>query len=62
MSAAEIILELPKLSETDRRAIRESLLGIANQNPEVASCNQTALEGAQLFDRMEEEDARRSPR
>ena len=46
MSAAEIIRELPKLSEADRRATREGLLEIANTNPDVALCNQAALEGA----------------
>jgi hypothetical protein len=53
MSATEIIKELPKLSEADRRAIREVLLDIANANPDVALCNQTALEGAMMLDRME---------
>ena len=52
MSAAEIIRELPKLSEADRRAIREVLLEIANENPDVALCNQAALEGAMMLDRM----------
>jgi hypothetical protein len=51
--ATEIIKELPKLSEADRRAIREVLLEIANANPDVALCNQTALEGAMMLDRME---------
>jgi hypothetical protein len=59
MSASEIIKELPKLSEAERRAIREGLLEIANQEPDVAVCNQAALEGALMLDRMEEEDARR---
>jgi hypothetical protein len=36
MSAAEIIRELPKLTEADRRAIREGLLEIANANPDIA--------------------------
>ena len=62
MSAAEIIRELPKLTDADRRAIREVLLNIANQNSDVALCNQTALEGALLLDRMEDEDARRKSR
>ncbi len=59
MSAADIIRELPKLTEADRRAIRERLLDIANQNPDVALCNQAALEGAMIFDGMEDDDARR---
>jgi len=55
MSASEIIRELPKLTEADRRAIREALLELANENPDVALCNQTALEGAIMLDRMEDE-------
>ena len=62
MSVAEIIKELPRLTEADRRAIREVLLEIANQNPDIALCNQTALEGALMLDRMEDEDARRQSR
>ena len=62
MSAQEIIRELPKLSEADRRAVRDMLLAIANENPDVALCNQTAHEGAMMFDRMEDEDARRQSR
>jgi hypothetical protein len=55
MSVAEIIKELPKLTEADRRAVREVLLEIPNQNPDIALCNQTALEGALMLDRMEDE-------
>ncbi len=59
MSAAELIEELLKLSETDRRAIRDAHIEIANENPDVALSNRTALEGAMMLDRMEDEDARR---
>ena len=62
MSAIEIIRELPRLNEADRRAIREVLLELANSNPDVALCNQAALDGALLLDRMEDEDARRQSR
>lgn len=62
VSAAEIIKELPKLNEAERRAIREVLLELANRNEDVASCNQSALEAAMMFDRMEDEDARRKSR
>ena len=62
MSATEIIQELPRLSEAERRHIREVLLEIANENPDVALCNQVALEGAQLLDRLEDEDARHPSR
>jgi hypothetical protein len=59
VSASEIIKELPKLSEAERRAIRESLLEIANQDSDVAICNQSALDGARMLDRMENDDAQR---
>ena len=58
MSAAQIIAELPKLSEAERRAVRQKLLELAAENSDVELCNQSALEGAQMLDRMEEEDAR----
>ena len=57
MSTAEIIKELPNLPEADRRAIREVLLGLANEDPDVVLCNQTALEGAMMLDQMESDDA-----
>jgi hypothetical protein len=50
--------ELPKLTDAERRAIRQRLLDLANQDPDVALCNQAALEGAMMFDRMEDDDAR----
>ena len=62
MSAAEILNELPKLSEVERRAVRQKLLELAAENEAVALCDQTALEGAMILDRMEAEDARRQSR
>lgn len=62
MSATDIIKELPKLSERERRAIRQSLLDIANQDEDIAACNETALEGAMMLDRLENEDAQRKSR
>jgi hypothetical protein len=59
MSAAQIIEELPKLSEADRRAVRQKLLELAAENRDIESCDQAALEGALILDRLEEEDARR---
>ena len=58
VSASEIIRELPKLIEAERRAIRVGLLEIANQDPDVALSNQSALEGALMLDRLENDDAR----
>ena len=62
MSATDIIKELPRLSEQERRAIRQVLLDIANQDAEIAACNQAALEGAMMLDRLEDEDAQRKSR
>jgi hypothetical protein len=59
MSAAEILKELPKLTEADRRAVRQRLLELAEENEAVALCDQAAVEGAMMLDRMEDEDARR---
>lgn len=58
MSAAEIINELPKLSEVERRAVRQKLLELAEEDEDVRLCNQAALEGALMLDLMEDEDAR----
>jgi hypothetical protein len=61
VSASEIINELPRLSERERRAVREKLLELAAENEEIRQCNQVALEGAMMLDRLEEEDARNKP-
>jgi hypothetical protein len=58
VSALAIIRELPKLIEAERRAIRVGLLEIANQDPDVALSTQSALEGALMLDRMENDGAR----
>jgi len=57
MSAAEIIEELPRLTEVERRAVRQRLSELAAESEDIALCNQAALEGAIVLDRMEEEDA-----
>ena len=57
MSAAQIINELPKLTEAERRAVREKLLELAQENQDIAACNQAALDGALMLDRMEDKDA-----
>lgn len=62
MSATEIINELPRLTEAERRAIREKLSELAAQNEDIELCNQAALQGAIMLDRMEDEDARRQSR
>jgi hypothetical protein len=62
MSAMEIIQELPTLTELERRAVRQMLLDVANQDEDIATCNQSALEGAMILDRMEDEDAQHKSR
>ena len=59
MSATQIIQELPKLTEADRRAVRQKLQELADENADIQICNEMAVEGALTLDRMEEEDARR---
>lgn len=62
MSAAEIIAELPRLTEAERRAVRGRLIELAIVDSDVEACDLAATQAAQSLDRMEEEDARRSSR
>ena len=62
MSATQIINELPKLTEADRRAVRQKLQELADENADIHLCNEMAVEGAMMLDRLEEEDARRDQR
>lgn len=59
VSAIEIIQALPKLSPAERRTVRRVLADVAAKEEDVQLCNQVATEAAMMFDRMEEEDARR---
>jgi hypothetical protein len=56
MSASEI------LNEAELRAARRKLAGFAAENADIAACDTAALAGAQLLDRMEEDDARHQSR
>lgn len=62
MSTTEIIEELPKLAEADRRAVRQKLQELADADADIEMGNRVATEGAMMLDRMEEEDARRIER
>jgi len=62
MGATEIINELPKLTEAELRLVRQRLLELAAQNHDIELCNQAALDGAMMLDRMEDDDARRQSR
>jgi hypothetical protein len=56
VSATEILEELPKLTEAERRAVRQKLLELAAENEDVRTCDQPATDGARLLDAMEDED------
>ena len=58
MSVAEIINELPKLSEAERRIVREKLVELSATNEDVRQCNEAALQGALMLDHLEEQYAR----
>jgi hypothetical protein len=56
VSALEIIEELPKLTERERRAVRQRLMELAAaENFDIAACNNSALQGAQMLDTLETE-------
>jgi hypothetical protein len=57
VSAAELINELPKLSKSEIRLVRQRLVELAAENSDIRACDEAALEGAIMLDRMEEEDA-----
>ena len=59
MSATEIIAELPRFNEAERRVVRERLSELAAQNEDIALCNHAATDAAMMLDRLEDEDARR---
>jgi hypothetical protein len=54
VSASEIIKELPKLSEAERRAVLKKLRELAVQDEDVRLCEQAAGEQAAELDRLEE--------
>ena len=54
MSASEIIKELPKLSEAERRAVLNKLRELAVRDEDVRLCEQAADEQAAELDRLEE--------
>ena len=55
MSATEIIKELPRLTEADRRAVLEKLRDLVVQDEDICACNSAAQQQAAALDRMEEE-------
>lgn len=55
MNAAEIIEELPRLTEAERRAVRQRLSELAAQDDKVRVCDAAANEQAAAWDRLEEQ-------
>ena len=58
MSAKEILKELPKLTEAERRAVLQELRALAQQNEAVRACDQAAQEQAAALVRIVELPAR----
>jgi hypothetical protein len=58
VSVAEIIDELPKLTEAELRLVHRRLLELATQDENVELCNRAAIAGAVMLDRMEDGGAR----
>jgi hypothetical protein len=54
VSASEIIDQLPKLSEAERRAVLNKLRELAVRDEEIRICEQAADEQAAELDRLEE--------
>jgi len=60
MSATEIIQELPKLTEAERREVRRKLAELSSSVADegAAFCDETALAAFQALDKQEDEDRR----
>ena len=54
MSASEIIKQLPKLTETERRAVLNKLRELAVRDEDTRLCEQASDEQAAALDRLEE--------
>jgi hypothetical protein len=62
MSATKIINELPRLTGAELRLVRQRPAELAAHNQDIELCNQAAMDGALMLDRMEDDDARRQSR
>jgi hypothetical protein len=61
VSAADIIAELPKLNESERRAISRRILELAAQQEEMKFADDLLLTACKEIDRRESEDAQNKP-
>ena len=57
LSTARILEELPRFSAAELMAVRQNLMELAADNEDITICNAAAMNGANMLDRMEEEDA-----
>ena len=57
-ATAHILEELDMLPLADLMLVRRRILEIEHQDDDVAMCDAAAIEGAQMLDRMEAEDAK----
>jgi len=61
VSVTEIVAELPKLSQAERRAISRRLLELATQDEDVKLADDLLIAACQELDRREAEDAKANP-
>lgn len=62
MSAQQIIAELPKLSQTERRAIARQIFEMDEDAQLLADCDARADANFLMLDELEKQDAARQPR
>ena len=62
MSATEIIAELPKLKEADRRAICKRILELAAEQEEIRIADEMFMMACQEADRIEDAKTKSTPR
>jgi hypothetical protein len=61
VSATEIIAELPKLNESERRAISRRILELAAEQEEMKLADDLLMAACREIDRREAEDAKAKP-
>ncbi|MCI0539053.1 MAG: hypothetical protein L0Z50_27920 [Verrucomicrobiales bacterium] len=61
MSADEIIAELPRLTEKERRTISREILALAAEQEEYAIADSLLIAACQELDRREASDAKAQP-
>jgi hypothetical protein len=62
MGVKEILTVLPKLTPKERREIERKIFELEGDRADLERCDQSALQGFQALDRLEEKDAARPTR